>query len=283
MSSFEIPDGVINATATQIHTKTNKDYKIPVVGVPHNLETPQVFEIMPFNQIDQQQARFYAVDGSRNSHTFYNGVSLCFYQAGYVCFHKGKQIRLNATNDPVVFGKVFHGEKMLVLSEKDLSDIYDEFLALLPVAALIDFCNDPPDKIFPYEKDLVIASAGTLLGFCQDVLEWACIYDILQNAELAPGDLIFRDGALRSLNIRQKYLTKLGYLLHSKQIRAVGITKQSPIKTELSYTYSKIDVYLQSKLRPSFPFKATDPKSQKLSLLPFDPQFRPFTAKHLTT
>ncbi len=264
MSSFEIPDGVINATASQIHTKTNKDYKIPVVGVPDNLETPQVFEIMPFDQIDQQQARFYAIDGSRNSHTFYNGVSLCFYQAGYVCFHKGKQIRLNATDDPIVLGKVFHGDKMLVLSEKDLSDIYDEFIALPPVAALIGFCDDPPDKIFPYEKDLVIASAGNLLGFCQDVLEWACIYDIVQNAELAPGDFIFRDGPLRSLNIRQKYLTKLGYLLHSKQIRTVGITKQSPIKTELSYTYSKVDLYLQSKLRPSFPFKATDPKSQKL-------------------
>src|SRR5260370_22470238 len=219
---------------------------------------------MPFTEIDQQESRFYAIDGSRNSHTFYNGVSLCFYQAGYVCFHKGKQIRLNKTDDPVVLGKVFHGDKMLVLSEKDLSDIYDEFLTLSTVAAVLAFWDDPPEKIFPYEKDLVIASAGTLLGFCQDVLEWACIYDIVQNAELAAGDFIFRDGPLRSVNIRQKYLTKLGYLLHSKQVHAVGITKQSPIKTELSYTYSKIDLYLQSKLRPSFPFKATDPKSQKL-------------------
>ena len=142
MSLFEIPDTVIHATASQIHAKTNKDYKIPVVGVPDNLETPQVFEIMPFDQIDQQDARFYAVDGSRNSHTFYNGVTLCFYQAGYICFHKGKQIRLNTTDDPTVFGKVFHGDKMLVLSEKDPSDIYDEFLGLPPVAALLAFCDD---------------------------------------------------------------------------------------------------------------------------------------------
>lgn len=264
MSSFEIPDAVINATASQIHAKTNKDYQIPTVGVPSNLETPQIFEIMPFAEIDHQEFRFYAVDGSRNSHTFYNGVSLCFYQAGYVCFHNGKQVRLNETDDPVVLGKVFHGNNMLVLSEKDLGDIYDEFLSLPPVAAILAFWDDPPEKIFPYEKDLVIANAGTLLGFCQDVLEWACIYDIVQNAELSPGDFIFRDGPLRSLNIRQKYLTMLGYLLHSRKVHAVGITKQSPIKTELSYTYSKIDVYLQSKLRPSFPFKATDPKSQKL-------------------
>jgi len=170
MSSFEIPDTVVNATAAQIHRKTNKDYQIPVVGTADNLETPQVFEIMPFDQIDQQEARFYAVDGSRNSQTFYNGVSLCFYQAGYVCFHKGKQIRLNNTEDPVVLGRVFHGDKMLVLSEQDLSDIYDEFLALPPVAALLAFWGDPPEDIFPYKKDLVIASAGTLLGFCQEVL-----------------------------------------------------------------------------------------------------------------
>jgi NurA domain-containing protein len=264
MSSFEIPDAVISATASQIHTKTNKDYQIPVVGVSENLETPQVFEIMPFTEIDHQESRFYAIDGSRNSHTFYNGVSLCFYQAGYVCFHRGKQIRLNQTDDPVVHGKVFHGDKMLVLSEKDLSEIYDEFLSLPPVAALITFWGDPPDEIFPYSKDLVIANAGTLLGFCQEVLEWACMFDIVQTAPTSAGDIILRDGPLRSLNIKQRYLTKLGYLLHSQKIRAVGITKQSPIKTELAYTYSKIDVYLQSKLRPNFAFRARDPKSQKL-------------------
>jgi hypothetical protein len=166
MSSFEIPEGVINATAAQIHAKTNKDYKIPVVGVPTNLETPQIFEIMPFEQIDEASAKFYAVDGSRNSHTFYNGVSLCFYQAGYVCFKSGKQLRLNTTDDPVVFGRVFHGNHMLVLNEKDLSDIYDECLGLPPVASLLSFFGDDPEDIFAYKKDIVVSSPGTLLGFC---------------------------------------------------------------------------------------------------------------------
>jgi hypothetical protein len=264
MSSFEVPDSVVSATAAQIHRKTNKDYQIPVVGTADDLETPQVFEIMPFERIDHQESRFYAVDGSRNSQTFYNGVCICFYQAGYVCFHKGKQIRLNSTDDPVVLGKVFHGDKMLVLSEKDLSDIYDEFLSLPPVAALLAFWADSPENIFPYKKDIVIASVSTVLSFCQEVLEWACIYDILQNAEVSSGDFIFRDGALRSLNIKQRFLTQLGYLFHSRNVHIVGITKQSPIKTELSYTYSKIDNYLQAKLKPNFAFKATDPKSQKL-------------------
>lgn len=264
MASFEIPDDVISGVAAQIHEKTNKDYKIPVVGVPENLETPQVFEIMPFAEIDLQPCRFYAVDGSRNSHSFYNGVSLCFYQAGYVCFQNGKQARLSDNDDPVVLGKVFHGRKMLVLNEKDLGDIYDELLALPPVASLLNFFEDKPEDVFPYEKDLVIKNPGTLLGFCQEVLEWACIYDIAKERPLAQGDIILRDGPLRSLNVKQKYLTKLGYLLHNRGVRLVGVTKQSPIKTELAYTYSKIDVYLQSKLKPTFSFRARDPKGQKL-------------------
>src|SRR3989338_523343 len=137
MQFFNVPENVISDVAAQIHARTNRDYNIPVVGVPDNLETPQIFEILPFDQIDSRNTRFYAIDGSRNSHTFYNGISLCFYQAGYVCFHQGRQVRMNENDDPVVLGKVFHGTKMLVLSEKDLSDIYDEFLSLPPTAALL--------------------------------------------------------------------------------------------------------------------------------------------------
>ncbi|MBI4443082.1 MAG: hypothetical protein HY649_06865 [Acidobacteria bacterium] len=113
---------------------------------------------------------------------------------------------MNTTDDPVVLGKIFHGTKMLVLSDKDLSDIYDEFLSLPATAALISFFGDKPEDIFPYNKEIVIGSSATLLGFCQEVLEWACIYDILLNAPLEGGDFILRDGPLRSLNIKQRYL-----------------------------------------------------------------------------
>lgn len=264
MASFEIPDDVITGVAAEIHAKTNRDYKIPLVGLPDNLETPQIFEIMPFSEIDQGPSRLYAIDGSRNSHSFYNGVSLCFYQAGYVCFQNGKQVRLNDTDDPASLGKVFHGGKMLVLNEKDLSDVYDELLTLPPVASLLSFFEHGPEQVFPYEKEVVTKSMGTLLSFCQEILEWACMYDIAQNRPLREGDVILRDGALRSLNIKQKYLVKLGFLLHNRGVHVAGITKQSPIKTELAYTYSKIDVYLQSKLKPSFSFKSNDPRGQKL-------------------
>lgn len=264
MAIFNIPDDVINGVAIEIHSRINRDYKIPVVGVPDNLETPQVFEIMPFEEIDSPNSRFYAIDGSRNSHTFYNGISLCFYQAGYVCFHKGQQIRLNDEDDPVMLGKLFHGNKMLVLSEKDLGDIYDEFISLEVIANLIAFFDDQPDEIFPYKRDLIISSSSSLLGFCQEVMEWACIHNLLSNETLVPGDIVLRDGALRSLNIKQRFLVKLGHLLHTKKVRMIGITKQSPIKTELSYTMSKIDSYLQAKLKPGYPFKASDPRAQKL-------------------
>ena len=264
MSVFNIPDQVIDGVAAEIHAKTNRDYKIPVVGVPENIETPQVFEIMAFDKIDSPSARFYAIDGSTNSHTFYNGVSLCFYQGGYVCFHKGQQLRLNADDDPIVLGKLYCGTKMLVLSEKDLGDIYDEFLGLPVVVALVAFFGAPPEEIFPYNKEQVTSSSAALLKFCQEVLEWACMYDIVANAPLAPGDFILRDGPLRNLNIEQRHLVKLGHLLHTRRVWTVGVTKQSPIKTELAYTYSKIDNYLQSKLKPSYPFKEKDPKSQKL-------------------
>jgi len=264
MQFFNIPEEVISGVALQIHAKTNKDYKIPVVGVPDNLETPQVFEIMAFDQIDTRNTRFYAIDGSVNSHTFYNGVSLYFYQVGYVCFHQGRQIRINTSDDPVILGKIYHGTKMLVLSEKDLSDIYDEFLLLPPVAALLKFFEGEPDDIFPYKKDVLMTSSSNLLGFCQEVLEWACLYDIVVNAPLAAGDIIFRDGTLRSMHIKQRYLTRLGYLFYSKKVHVLGVTKQSSIKTELAYTFSKIDNYLQSKLKPKYPFKAMDVKKQKL-------------------
>ncbi len=111
---------------------------------------------------------------------------------------------------------------------------------------------------------MVTASASSLLGFCQEVLEWACVYDIATNRPLNEGDLILRDGALRSLHIKQRFLVKLGYFLHQKKNFIVGVTKQSPIKTALAYTFSKIDNYLQTQLRPAYEFKTSDPKRQKL-------------------
>jgi len=44
----------------------------------------------------------------------------------------------------------------------------------------------------------------------------------------------------------------------------VAITKQSPIKMELAYTFKQIDNYLQDQLKHEYPFVAKDPKRKKL-------------------
>jgi len=104
-----------------------------------------------------------------------------------------------------------------------------------------------------------------LLDFCQEILEWSLIHEILNSNKLKSGDFILKDGTLRSLNIKQKYLVKLGkFAAQDKKVQLVGITKNSPVKMELSYTFKQIDSYLQDQLKPKYPFKQTDPKRQKL-------------------
>jgi hypothetical protein len=83
---------------------------------------------------------------------------------------------------------------MLVLSEKDLFDIYDEFLSLPAVGALVGFFGDRVEDIFPYDRDIVTKNSSVLLNFCQEVLEWACVYEIASSDLLDEGDIILRDG-----------------------------------------------------------------------------------------
>ncbi|GAB4555080.1 MAG: hypothetical protein Tsb0014_47760 [Pleurocapsa sp.] len=49
MSGTEIPDSAINAIARHINERSNKEFHIPVIGNEGNLETPQVFKIIPFD------------------------------------------------------------------------------------------------------------------------------------------------------------------------------------------------------------------------------------------
>jgi len=53
-------------------------------------------------------------------------------------------------------------------------------------------------------------------------------------------------------------------MLMAQGMIIVGITKNSPIKMELSYTLRQIDNYLQDQLKPRYPFAQKDPKRQKL-------------------
>ena len=260
-----IPQSAIDSIAQHINQRSNKQYNIPVVGNASNVETPQIFEIIPFDEIDNTPSRVYAIDGSKNSHSFYNGVAIGLYRGGYVCFHSGKQLRMNNHNDPVILGQSYTPQNILITCDEHLLAIYDELLTLPPVKRFIEFLEAQPEEIFPYKRDLICNSVSNLLSFCQEILEWSLVYEIACREGIKQGDFILKDGPLRSNNIKQKYLVKLGNFLSSdKQISLVGITKNSPVKIELTYAFKQIDSYLQDKLKPQYPFTQSDPKRQKL-------------------
>lgn len=264
MEIKNIPEETIRTVTEHINISNNKNYNIPIIGNPNNIETPQVFEIIPFDEIDNSESKFFSIDGSYNSAQFYNGLAIGLYTAGYVCYHKGQQIRMNSLDDPIHLGQIYFPEKILITNEQDLSDIYDELLTKEPVKNLINFFNDEPKNIFSYSKDNICVNFSTLLSFCQEILETALILEIANRRETKPNDFILKDGTLRSLQIKQKYLIELGKYLHEKGIKIVAITKQSPIKMELSYTFKQIDNYLQDELKPKYRFKESDPKRKKL-------------------
>jgi len=264
MNQETIPDNAINLVAHHINERSNKNYSIPVIGNANNPETPQIFEIMPFDEIDKTDRSFFAIDGSYNSQQFYNGVSIGIYNAGYICYKGGKQLRMNDTNEPLILGKAYYPQNILITNEEHLFAIYDELLSLEPIKSIIEFFHDSTENIFPYKRDVICSNLSTLLSFAQEILEWSLVYEIANRSEIRKDDFILRDGTLRSLNIKQKYLVELGKFLHKKDIIIVGITKNSPVKMELSYTLRQIDNYLQDQLKPKYPFTQKDPKRQKL-------------------
>jgi hypothetical protein len=264
MPTKEIPDSAIEAVARQINTRSNKNYNINPVGIEDNIETPQFFEIIPFNEIDNTSRKFYAIDGSYNSQEFYNGLAIAIYTAGYICYECGKQIRMNSHDDPVILGQAYFPENILVTNEDHLGVMYDELLAMPSVKKLLDFWCDSAENIFPWKKEQICSNLSSLLSFCQEILEIALILEIANLPETKAGDFILRDGNLRPLLVKQSYMVKLGKYLYDKDIIVVAITKQSPVKMELSYTFKRIDNYLQDELKPKYPFTQTDPNRKKI-------------------
>ena len=85
--------------------------------------------------------------------------------------------------------------------------------------------------------------------------------------ETKQGDMILRDGNLRPLQVKQPFLVQLGRFLHEKGIVVVAVTKQSPIKMELSYTLKQIDSYLQNQLKPRILLFKLTPKKKALLMV----------------
>ena len=131
MNPREIPQEAINAVAKHINDRTNKFTSISITTVENNPESPHYFEIVPFDKIDDSDTRFYAIDGSYNSQDFYNGLSIGIYCAGYICYHKGQQIRLNSSDYPVILGKAYYPQNILITNETHCHAVFDELLLSL--------------------------------------------------------------------------------------------------------------------------------------------------------
>jgi hypothetical protein len=260
----EIPDDAIEAVARHINNRNNKDYHINPIGSENNVETPQFFEIIPFAEIDNSNRRFYAIDGSYNSEQFYNGLAIAMYAAGYICYQNGKQIRMNSHDDPLLLGQAYYPQNILVTNQTHLEAMYDELLCLEPVKKLLGFWNETPNNIFSYSKEVICTNLSSLLSFCQAILELSLIFEISERSDTQKGDFILSDGTLRMIQVKQPFLITLGKYLHEKEIVIIAITKQSPIKMELSYALKQIDSYLQDKLKHEYPFIETNPKRKKL-------------------
>lgn len=265
MNQKEIPEETISAIAEHIKKKVNQHPTVSVISDEDNIYTPQYFEIISFNEIDQSDAKFFAIDGSYNSQEFYNGITVSLYTAGYICYHKGTQIRVNDLDDPVILGKSYYPENILITNEKDRATVFEELLELQPVRDMLAFFEEADsEECWGFTRASICSSISKLLGFCQEVLEWALLLEVIQSNHSSAGDLILRDGTLRSLSIKQQYLIKIALLAKEKQIYIVGVTKKTSIKLELSSSFKKIDEYLEKEKKPAYPFTIKEKQWQKL-------------------
>jgi len=270
MNPREIPENAIIEVANSINSKINKTPNLSSpVTVKDDSRTPQYFEIIPFEEIDNSDRNFFSIDGSYNFQEFYNGVCIGVYTAGYIAYNNGKQIKLNTSDDPVINGKTYFPNNLIMTGDNDREEIFDELLTLEPVKNLLDFLGNPSDwcswaSDLQRAKETISRNPSSLFSFCQNVLEWALVYEIANLPITKSGDFVLRDGNLRSMDIEQKYIRKLGKFLQDKGVILLAITKNSPIKLQLSSTFRRIDNYLQSDLKYKFKFAETEERKKKI-------------------
>jgi hypothetical protein len=266
MNNKEVSDGAIEQIAKHIHDRMNRPCYVPIAEVSDNAESAHYFDIVDFTEIDDSEKSFFAIDGSYNSQEFYNGITVGLYTAGYVGYRSGKQIRLNSTDDIVVLGKSYFPNNILVTCVPDSYAVFDELLELPPVKSFLKFLGKNYDDIWGFGKstrDVVCSSVSKLLPFCQEILEWSLVYEISNLDSIRQGDFILRDGTLRSTNIKQDCLVKLGEYIYKKGFIILAITKKSPIKLELSSSFKAIDSFLEGQRKRKYPSNQNSARFKK--------------------
>ena len=84
MNRKEIPQEAIDAVARHINERDNKPTNIPIITIDGNTETPHYFEILPFDQIDNTDIKFFAVFSFKveylliNKKNWFNSQSFLF-------------------------------------------------------------------------------------------------------------------------------------------------------------------------------------------------------------
>lgn len=263
-----VTDEMIRIIAGSINARVNKSSTVQTNQVEGDSRSPNYFEIIPFDKIDESDTKFFAIDGSYVSQDFQNGVGVSIYSAGYVCFQGGRQVRLNDTDDILDLGRKIIPNNILITNDNDKKAILQELINLESVRKFIEFCEvSDVNEIWGLGSktfDLIITSTSKLLSFCQEILEWSLVYEILEKNLASENDYILRDGTLRSNNIKQEYLVNIGRLAKNKNVKLIAVTKSTPIKLELSSAFKSIDNFLETTKKPSYPFTISNKKWQKL-------------------
>ncbi len=73
---------------------------------------------------------------------------------------------MNSDDDPVILGKAYYPENILITNEEHLGSMYDEVLSMPVVKNLLDFWHDDLENIFPWKKEQIcknISSDPTVL------------------------------------------------------------------------------------------------------------------------
>lgn len=266
MNKKEVSDDAIEQIAQHIHERMNRPCYVPIAEVKGNAESAHYFDIVNFQKIDDSDRKFFAIDGSYNSQEFYNGITVGLYTAGYVAYQRGAQICLNNLNDTIILGKSYFPNNILITCNLDSQAVFDELLDLAPVKTFLAFLAKDVNEIWGFgesTKEVVCSSTSKLLSFCQEILEWALVYEIASKDLALTGDFILRDGTLRSPNIKQEFLVKLGEHIYNKGIILLAITKKSPVKLELSSSFKEIDSFLESQRKKKYPSNQTQSEFKK--------------------
>lgn len=148
MQIFNIPDNVITGVAAEIHSKTNKDYKISVVGVPENLETPQVFEIKQFDKIDAQSFRIYAIDGTATAIRSTMAFRCASFKLATFAFIRGNKLASIQTMIPLSSDRSFTEIRCSFSAKKTLVTSMTNSWPYRSLLLLFRFVMTLPTKFF---------------------------------------------------------------------------------------------------------------------------------------